>query len=486
MAEAQTQCRFKLRRDLHYQCRYPAIGEGRCIFHIPKVTEEEKENIGGSERMSVNRIEEEFYQKFSELLERNERDPACESHDFRGFRFPPIFLQDEFTKRVDFREAIFQYANFHHCLFNQEANFREAAFNGVAWFVNAAFLSKADFGGVVFSNMANFSAATFTQDAYFSKAVFNQKADFMATSFNGGAILSSITFSQEADFWQASFAKGAIFSESSFAGDAFFCGDDDNGCFLDTCYFQRIKVHKDAIIIFEKVNFEKATFLDTNLEQITLRDVRWHRPKSSSKRRALWDEVRPLEQREVERDYEKIAENYRQLVLNYERKRDYGTAEDFHIGEMEMLRKRKGAKIKSRWWRKMREWANTHALYKMLSNYGTSYWQAFMVLLLMLFIFSGIFLCTGFQLSKGSTGSTAGVIEYNLWPDSEHHVVPFSQWISDYCKAILFSLSIITFQRERFYEPAGDLSRFWLFIAVFVLTSQTALVLLAIRRRFKR
>jgi len=78
------------------------------------------------------------------------------------------------------------------------------------------------------------------------------------------------------------------------------------------------------------------------------------------------------------------------------------------------------------------------------------------------------------------------MIEYNLVPDAQHHPVGFGQWIDDYARAILFSLSIITFQRERFYEPVGDWSRFWLFLSVLLLTTQAAMVLLAIRRRFKR
>ena len=49
------------------------------------------------------------------------------------------------------------------------------------------------------------------------------------------------------------------------------------------------------------------------------------------------------------KEADEIAENYRQLVLNYEHKRDYDTAEDFHVGEMEMRRKKKGVKEKWPW-----------------------------------------------------------------------------------------------------------------------------------------
>lgn len=53
-------------------------------------------------------------------------------------------------------------------------------------------------------------------------------------------------------------------------------------------------------------------------------------------------------------------------------------------------------------------------------------------------------------------------------------------------ESVSYSLSIITFQKERFYEPLGWEARFLLYLAVLVLTVQSALVLLAVRRQFKR
>ena len=78
-------------------------------------------------------------------------------------------------------------------------------------------------------------------------------------------------------------------------------------------------------------------------------------------------------------------------MLNYERKRDYETAESFHIGEMEMRRKKRGR-------------LNVYSFYRLLSNYGTSYWQGFNILVLMLLLFSGIFLLTGFKPSNRNIG----------------------------------------------------------------------------------
>lgn len=109
-------------------------------------------------------------------------------------------------------------------------------------------------------------------------------------------------------------------------------------------------------------------------------------------------------------------------------------------------------------------------------------------------LFSGLFLYTGFAPSKDnletsrlreSTGSVH-IIEYNIFPDAKHQPVLFKQWMSDYKKSVLLTLSILTFQKERFYDPANEKSQLVLYIAVLVLTAQSALILFAIRRRYKR
>src|SRR5437868_3565689 len=129
---------------------------------------------------------------------------------------------------------------------------------------------------------------------------------------------------------------------------------------------------------------------------------------------------------------------------------------------------------------------NAYSVYRISSNYGTSYVQAFIILIVLIFSFSLVFLYSGFQPSREGASNSTRVIEYNLLSDSNHQSVSFGQWASDYGSAVSLSFSIITFQRDRFYEPLEGWSRFWLYIAVFVLPAQTAMVLLAIRRRFKR
>jgi hypothetical protein len=131
---------------------------------------------------------------------------------------------------------------------------------------------------------------------------------------------------------------------------------------------------------------------------------------------------------------EVIGENYRQLVLNYEKRRDYDTAEDFHIGEMEARRRKQlailnvlGRKIAQRLGKTEQEgvryadrvqsalsWLNGYGLYGLLSRYGTSYWQAFLVLIALAAIFATGFMFTGLQATDPTVRSSEPAIEYDL------------------------------------------------------------------------
>ncbi|HXU35765.1 MAG TPA: pentapeptide repeat-containing protein [Blastocatellia bacterium] len=511
-----------------------------CIFHSPKLSEEKKQRTvsKGSETrekilQGIEQREEEFRQKVLELLRQGEADPNTASLDLRGFSFPSVDLRSTvFHKPVSFREAHFvqqprlnaivfkqatdfckvkfdttanffgvrfeQDADFSGATFNGDPNFYEAVFEKEAKFLGATFEESATFLKCQFKGMANFGFASFNKGCLFLEAIFTGKVSFSCSAFQNGANFSTATFNGETSFYNTPIVGLADFSKTTFEGDisfinthflgianfslssfqgnvyfvsalfgdeAYFVGDRSTKCFKRENDFRRVALGKDAALVFDKVDLGMTRLQDTDLERVGFRDVFWHRPKTWLRRkRALWDEFRPLEQdTENEPQYERTAENYRQLVLNYEKKRDYDSAEDFHIGEMEMRRKLTAAGIRSLWLRRAREWVNAHAIYKLLSNYGTSYVQAFSALVLLLIGFAFAFFLTGFRPTSDNQGGKFGIVE-----------------------ALLLSLSVITFQRERFYEPVGWQSRLCLYLAVFMLTAQIALLLLAIRRRFRR
>jgi uncharacterized protein YjbI with pentapeptide repeats len=350
------------------------------------------------------------------------------------------------------------------------------------WFKKTSFTSVDFFLAEIEGNAA-FDEATFSSVAHFTHTKFNGDVSFSDVAFNSATSFSSSSFSAAVDFRYTRFAQMSNFSDVTFLGRVRF----QRSNFKDIT-FRALDLGKNSDVIFESVSLEKASFIDTNLEQIRFRDVEWHRVSRSGfldrRRAAIWDEFQPASLEAS--DFERIAENYRQLVLIYEKKRDFETAEDFHIGEMEMRRRKKGAGVKAHFWRTKREWLNAFAVYRLSSNYGASYSQAGAILLVLILLFSLAFLYSGFRPAKEDALPVAVPIEYNLLSDSEYHRTTFKQWASDYTSAISLSLSIITFQKDRFYEPLEGWSRFWLYVAVIVLTAQGALVLLAIRRRFRR
>ncbi|MGH9967962.1 MAG: pentapeptide repeat-containing protein [Pyrinomonadaceae bacterium] len=270
-----------------------------------------------------------------------------------------------------------------------------------------------------FENTAKFDFSTLTNATDFNRADFAD-VSFLATQFEGGVEFRGTRFNGKADFSGAFFDKRTYFNGANNVINV----DEYNP---PEYIFSRLVLSKDAQVFFEKMDFFKASFQDTNLEELTFRDVGWSRPTTRIQRwvrqEGLWDEFAPISQY-ADRDYEKIAENYRQLVLNYEKKRDYDVAESFHIGEMEMRRKKKGDDYVFWRWRNFRwvgEWLNSYNVYRLASNYGTSYWQALLILFMLILTLSLAFLSAGFQPSKESAGlETHGLTKLRVNNDAAY------------------------------------------------------------------
>lgn len=455
-------------------------------------------------------------------------------------------------EEIDFQGALFENSAFFnsiHC--DKSVNFENLIFNGVAEFVHAHFC-YVDFSNTVFSQKVDFTYIQIVSSTSFYNTVFNQEVDFSFARFGketddknevstenenddedvenikGHTTFMGAIFNEKVSFDSAVFFCSAEFYDVTFRKQIKFISYDEShpeiertGMFHDIFNFIRITLPKDEECIFFRTILSKARFHDTNLEKIIFRDVEWAKAKTifqklfRGKAYLLWDEIRPLEGMRDWLDDAKTAENYRQLVLNYESKRDYESAEYFHIGEMEMRRKRLEetdrlslvlnnfyySRRHSEFWFKYRlyelfrpfEWLsrltkkfNGYGLYFLSSRYGTSYAQAFLILVIQILIFSFLFLFSGIKTSKEVNTNNAQIIEYNLLPSLNHSPVSTAKFLSDYREAVSYTLSIITFQKERFYEPLDWQARYLLYFAVFILTAQSALVLLAVRRQFKR
>jgi hypothetical protein len=126
---------------------------------------------------------------------------------------------------------------------------------------------------------------------------------------------------------------------------------------------------------------------------------------------------------------------------------------------------------------------NIFNIYKIFSLYGTSYWVAAGWLACFVFLaFPLAFLLSGFNINQANIGSIGSTIQYEMRFDPGR----LGNFVSDYIKAVGFSLSTATLQKSRSYEPSGLLTSFWMSVESIVTAAQSALLFFALRRRFKR
>ena len=363
-----------------------------------------------------------------------------------------------FTKVTFSRAASFLGATFGHGVFFQGTRFGDRVV-----FAGAIFGNEADFWCATFGDGANFRDATFGHRASFQEARFGDRASFVRAIFGNGANFLDSTFGSEAHFGGATFGEsaefnnitlgdGASFEGATFKGPVVFrrlkerVGRSDSPVFEGGVDFQNVRMDQPRVVIFQRVDLSKASFLNTRLDKVRFIDVKW---AERDKRRSLFDEEFVKENK----NYELVAQLYRQLKKNYEELRDYPGAGDFHYGEMEMTLKMH--QEKKEWF----SWLLTRA-YKFLSGYGEKAERAIVIALAILLVPA---LC------------------YDLGSMTLNHPTKFLRDFTDY---LLQSLGYMTF---RIYET--PIKWWWkiLMVAQAILGPiQLALTALALRRKFRR
>jgi len=352
-------------------------------------------------------------------------------------------------KRFDFSHFVFtQNANFSTATFTQEAYFRHTTFNQVANFSNANFTYDADFKGATFTGKANFLEAKFTQRAGFYKATFTQDADFIMATFGGTAHFVEAT------------CEGAL-------------------------QFQFARILSDAQVQLHRVNETtkgvRIRLRICPLEGFRFEDVNWHREKG---RLVLQDEL-DQGRRVQSATHELVADAYRRLVNNFEENRQYELAEECVIGEMEMRRRNPKNPLADRaflW------------LYRLFSLYGSSYRIALgWVLAFLLVVFPSLFGYFGLRVSEviappslSPNVSMAANAPDISWLNAARASDRRWELWQTYKAGLLASLEVATFQRNASIVPATTRGRGVAVAEVIVIPGQLALLLLALRRRFRR
>jgi hypothetical protein len=375
------------------------------------------------------------------------------------------FSMARFSKGAHFDKATFSNgANFGDATFSESANFTVAAFSEGADFTMVTFSEGADFTGVTFSEGANFTVAAFSESTYFTGATFSESADFFGATFGKDANFTGATFSESANFHEATFSGRTLFGGRP--------GDAQTGrIFAGTAVdFRQVVINPPDVITFLGADLTTCQFLDTDLRKVQLVDVEWPWKRGRvwphmGRRVLVYDAIAPIETGDGDkRPWSRIERLYRELKQNYEDRRDYERAGDFHYGEKEMRRRNPD----TAWglWLFL-------TLYRWFSGYGERY-------LLPLF-WAGLLL----------VGATIGYMCLGLHPkEAELKLarggakLALTSW-RDRLQGVDYSLRVMTLLKPDDWEPVG--------YARYIRTFQTlfgplflGLFALALRQRLKR
>lgn len=478
---------------------------GRCLLHAPK---------------EDNRWSEE---EFNPALDKVLAEAAAKSQppDLTGVEFPRHLFNDRveqcLSAGAQLSGAVFQgffsvgdlmkrrtvtvapAVRMASCRFPGGASFHNVVFKEPVdlWVARSA--GDVGFFGCVFEQGLSAVNLQVDGELRFHGCEFHGSCNLHSIEVKGRTLLLEVSFDSSLVMRSGNLAGGLVYagcraqsldiSDAFLGDDAFFEQSRGNAKNLSTVgelAFTNVALRKSATVRFRRVNLSDATFSKTNVEGFTFSDVSWPvvRPRLRPKRSVLAAELK-LGRDATAPDLELVAENYRQLVLNYEAKRDHEMAEEFHIGEMEMRRRKGGAGTFG--WRRWRaEWLSGFGVYSLLSRYGTSYRRAFGWLVGAVAVAAVAVLFAGFQPLHSLDGGPGPVVEYNLRPSDEYQPVSFSEMAFDLLDALGLAGSMLVLQHSRYYAPIDATSRVVQNVAVLPLAGQSALLLLAIRRRFKR
>lgn len=424
-----------------------------------------------------------------------------------------------------------------------EANFSGFVFPATWSFGKWAFRARCVFNRTIFAGPADFFGTCFAQRAIFSEAQFLGEANFIVTDFVGDAVFWAATFARAATFDQTFFRRTANFEFARFLGavnfrETVFRGDprqkmggpcartmreggrpdepegEEPGPIFKLAYFEYPR-----LAVFYRTYLGLALFNNCDVSELSFSDVEWRRRKNG--KNMVFEEDVSLAHNAAQsvrlaihnfeaRNYRLIAELYQQLKKNYDNRRDYWTAGDFHYGEMEMRRLvtpqpgRVACFLLKRgrwghWLAGFRQWWHRHmgvaACYRAVSEYGESYIRPVLWLLATLLIFALLYPVVGLHPSIASSGrgsldgvpATAATLTYV-------HPCPASNGSHCAClslsalvgQSIVTSVAVAAFQKDLMYEPDYPLGLLLRIGEMVLASGLTALLLLALRRQFRR
>ena len=405
--------------------------------------------------------------KLPEFKEAIGRKLAARDFNFSGVWFPQkTSFKAHFRKEVSFAGAVFtDDADFRALVFKNKADFSAATFQGTAIFDQARFRQKANFAAARFLKNANFTNTIFRQKAVFRYSEFCSEAnfetyfkggvDFLYVFFRGEAYFRYASFNGHVNFRSATFKDYLRFGEEPFSPEASFD-------------FQHARIEKPERVAFYSLRLRPHWFINVNARKFDFVNVDW-----DWKTLSVESEIAALEEREITSAHRLMAIAFRNLAFNAEENERFEEASDFRY-------------LASQLWRQYEPHDRITSflgwLYWAGSGYGERILRACVVLVCIWLLFA-ILYAGGTQYTRvgfGSETQTSSPAGDTANPAPAPPPAPLSPM-----KSLIYSLNTMTLQKPE-PKPITASAKGFILLETIVGPIQTALLLLAIRRKFMR
>lgn len=393
--------------------------------------------------------------------------------------------------RARFRTAQFNAATFRRC------NFKQACFADTVEFFYAQSSEFSDFSIADF-HKADFRKSQMAQVSFdgscFWTAPRSNQAQFLgnsvfATARIPGADFSEVTFHAPVDFTLTRFGNEVAEWEKKKLEDCKIRIETmdeptvvqfDGATFKDGLTFKHNQIHQDKVLLsFEDAFFEKPdrvrfvsvsmpphSFMNIDPREFNLIDTRWG---FIDKRTAL-TKARDALKKFGRSPADPILElAYRQLAVNEEENNRYEQASDLRYLAMEVARSRR--------WRRC-DWLRLSWWYWLLSGYGERVRRAFGVRLCIWFLFALIYW-------KAADESWWQPKQPGALLSAKSQVTMETPIKFTAIDALLYSAGVMALQKPE-PTPANKRAKLLVLVETIFGPFQTALLALAIRRKFMR
>jgi uncharacterized protein YjbI with pentapeptide repeats len=441
------------------------------------------------------------------------------------------FSEVQFQGKANFWKAKFQgWANFSEAQFQGGAYFSWAQFQEGADFSEVQFQGKANFQWAQFQGGASFSGAQFQEGANFLGAKFQEGASFLEAEFQGEVSFWRAQFQGKANFREAKIFSEILFKDTLFSDLVDFRGaelsehgDKSRQKIYGRLIFEGIEITDPAKLVLMGISnpdpehcgiafwltrtpivrgaeIRGTTLFDERGRMVALEEYAERVLEKDKKGlENLPEEERRRREREIERRNRDLRlQSYRAVRLNLEDEGMFPEAGELYVREMSIKGDDKPLlrcfllpwDLVKNFFKKMFKRSkikNDKELggcgykvlllaYRCLSKYGESWLRPLGWLLLVLILFSVVYMFTGFE-----------GMEYSYSLFSKYGIISFQGLLRDFSWALIYSFKSLI---PGFGQLSPRSTSAWtaaLTVVEGVLGAVIiTLLLLAIRRRFRR